>query len=221
MIIEATNLYLSYEENQLVIKNGNFHVKERDFVFVGGKSGSGKSTLLKSLYGAIPVKNGSLFVDNVNMSNISSKVLMNLRKDIGVVFQDYKLINEMTIEENIMLPLKINGYDHRQSLEQAYKLLKHINLSHRVGYYPKQLSGGEQQRIALARALAHNPKIILADEPIGNLDEFSAQLIWKLLQGANETLGITVVVVTHNVPQDFEINFRQFSLAEGGIYEVF
>jgi len=221
MIIEATNLYLSYEENQLIIKNGNFHVKERDFVFVGGKSGSGKSTLLKSLYGAIPVKNGSLFVDNVNMSNISSKELMNLRKDIGVVFQDYKLINDMTIEENIMLPLKINGYNHHQSLEQAYKLLKHINLSHRVGYYPKQLSGGEQQRVALARALAHNPKIILADEPIGNLDEFSAQLIWKLLQGANETLGITVVVVTHNVPQDFEINFRQFSLAEGGIYEVF
>jgi cell division transport system ATP-binding protein len=136
------------------------------------------------------------------------------------VFQDYKLIKEWTIEQNIMLPLMINGYSKDVSYEQALKLLNHVKLSHRVGYYPAELSGGEQQRIAVARAIAHNPKIILADEPTGNLDDYSAEVVWNLLKGANEQLGITVVVVTHRVPKNFGLNFRQLSIEDGVIYEV-
>ncbi|RXJ77944.1 ABC transporter ATP-binding protein [Arcobacter sp. F155] len=219
-MIQAKNIYLSYDENKYVIKKGNFSIKEKEFIFIGGTSGSGKSTLLKSFYGEIPLKHGELKIAGQNVFGIKGKSLRSLRKDIGIIFQDYKLIEEWTIEENIMIPLKINGYSNDISREQATKLLNHVKLSHRAGYYPNELSGGEQQRVAVARALAHNPKIIIADEPTGNLDDYSAEVVWNLLKGANEQLGITVVVVTHRVPKNFGIRFRQLSIEDGIIYEV-
>lgn len=219
-MIQAKNIYLSYDENKYIIKKGNFSIKEKEFIFIGGTSGSGKSTLLKSFYGDIALKHGSLSIAGQEVFGIKGKPLRRLRKDIGIIFQDYKLIKEWTIEENIMIPLKINGYSHDISKEQAVKLLAHVKLSHRQGYYPNELSGGEQQRVAVARALAHNPKIIIADEPTGNLDDYSADVVWNLLKGANEQLGITVVVVTHRVPKNFGIRFRQLSIEDGIIYEV-
>ncbi len=219
-MIVAKNIYLSYDENKYIIKKGNFSIKEREFIFIGGTSGSGKSTLLKSFYGEIPLKHGSLNIADQEVFGIKGKPLRRLRKDIGIIFQDYKLIKEWTIEENIMIPLKINGYSHDISKDQAIKLLAHVKLEHRQGYYPNELSGGEQQRVAVARALAHNPKIIIADEPTGNLDDYSADVVWNLLKGANEQLGITVVVVTHRVPKNFGIRFKQLSIEDGIIYEV-
>ena len=219
-MIEAKNIYLSYDDNKYIIKKGNFTIKPKECIFIGGNSGSGKSTLLKSFYGDIPLKHGSLKIENQEVFGIKGKKLRVLRKDIGIIFQDYKLINEYTIEENIMIPLKINGYSDEVSKDQANKLLAHVRLSHRAGYYPNELSGGEQQRVAVARALAHNPKIIIADEPTGNLDDFSAEVVWNLLKGANEQLGITIVVVTHRVPKNLGIKFRQLSIEDGIIYEV-
>ena len=219
-MIEATNIYLTYDDNKYIIKKGNFSIKPKEFIFIGGNSGSGKSTLLKSFYGEIPIKHGNLTIAGQEVFGISGKKLRLLRKNIGIIFQDYKLVNEFTIEENIMIPLKINGYSHDVSKEQANKLLAHVRLSHRAGYYPNELSGGEQQSVAVARALAHNPKIIIADEPTGNLDDYSADLVWNLLKGANEQLGITVVVVTHRVPRNLGIKFRQLSIDDGIIYEV-
>lgn len=219
-MISAKEIYLSYDKNRFIIKKGNFHIKDKEFIFIGGNSGSGKSTLIKSLYGDIGLKHGDLTVDGISMKNISAANLRKLRRDIGIIFQDYKLINEWTIEENIMLPLKINGYSNDISKKQALNLLSHVKLSHRKGYKPNELSGGEQQRVAVARALAHNPKIIIADEPTGNLDDYSADVVWNLLKGANEQLGITVVVVTHRVPKNFGIRFRQLSIEDGIIYEV-
>lgn len=219
-MIEARNIYLTYDDNRYIIKKGNFTIRPKEFIFIGGNSGSGKSTLLKSFYGDIPLKHGSLKIENQEVFGIKGKKLRLLRKDIGIIFQDYKLINEFTIEENIMIPLKINGYSHEVSQVQADNLLRHVRLSHRKGFYPNQLSGGEQQRVAVARALAHNPKIIIADEPTGNLDDFSAEVVWNLLKGANEQLGITVVVVTHRVPKNLGIKFRQLSIEDGIIYEV-
>ncbi|NQY21534.1 MAG: ABC transporter ATP-binding protein [Campylobacteraceae bacterium] len=219
-MIEAKNIYLAYDENKFIIKKGSFTIKEKEFVFIGGTSGSGKSTLLKSFYGDIPLKHGSLLIDGKQVNSISNKSLRSLRKDIGIIFQDYKLINEISIEENIMIPLKINGYSNDISRNQALKLLSHVKLSHRKGFKPNELSGGEQQRVAVARALAHNPKIIIADEPTGNLDDSSAQIVWNLLKGANEQLGITVVVVTHRVPKNLGIRFKHLSIEDGIIYEV-
>lgn len=219
-MIEAKNIYLSYDDNKYIIKKGNFTIKQKEFIFIGGNSGSGKSTLLKSFYGDIPLKHGSLKIEGQEVFGIGGKKLRVLRKDIGIIFQDYKLISEFTIEENIMIPLKINGYSNEVSRDQANKLLAHVRLSHRAGYYPNEISGGEQQRVAVARALAHNPKIIIADEPTGNLDDYSAEVVWNLLKGANEQLGITIVVVTHRVPKNLGIKFRQLSLEDGIIYEV-
>jgi len=219
-MIIANNIFLGYDNKHNVIENGNFRIKQGEFVFISGSSGSGKSTLLKSLYGELPLKSGALMVNKIGLKNISQTNLRTLRKGIGIVFQDYQLIEEYTIEENIMLPLKINGYNDELSKQQALKLLKHIKLEHRAKSYPEQLSGGEQQRVALARALAHNPKVILADEPTGNLDEYSASLVWNLLKGANELLGVTLVVVTHQIPNNLGIHFRKLSIDDGVIYEV-
>ena len=219
-MIEAKDIYLSYNKDKFIIKKGNFKIKNKEFIFISGASGSGKSTLLKSLYADIPLKHGSLSVDGFDLKSISAQNLRKLRRDIGIIFQDFKLIKEWTIEENIMLPLKINGYGNDISKQQALKLLNHVKLSHRLGYYPNELSGGEQQRVAVARATAHNPKIILADEPTGNLDDYSSEVIWNLLKGANEQLGITVVVVTHRIPKNLGIRYRQLSIGDGMIYEV-
>jgi len=219
-VILAKNITLTYDNKRNIIENGNFHIKEKDFIFITGSSGSGKSTLLKSFYGELPIKKGELYVNKIDLSKKNNSKLLTLRKNLGIVFQDYKLIAEYTIEENIMLPLELHNYDSKVSTNQVKNLLKHVQLSHRVGAYPAELSGGEQQRVAMARALAHNPSLILADEPTGNLDEYSANVIWKLLKDANQHLGITVVVVTHTIPNNFGINYRRFNIDDGVVYEA-
>lgn len=219
-MILATNITLSYDNKNNIIENGNFHIHEKEFVFVSGSSGSGKSTLLKSLYGELKIKRGHLFVNKIDISKNSYSKLLTLRKNLGIVFQDYKLIKDYTVEENIMLPLKLHDYDDKVSKNQVKNLLNHVQLNHKSKSYPEELSGGEQQRVSMARALAHNPALILADEPTGNLDEYSASVIWKLLRDANQLLGITVVVVTHTIPKDFLIKYRRFNIDDGVIYEA-
>lgn len=220
-IIVAKDLTLSYSNSETIINRVNFWVGSGEFLFITGASGSGKSTLLKSIYGALKFRHGSLIVGGVELNNISSKKLNFLRRHLGVVFQDYKLVKEWDIDKNIMLPLIINGYAKNVAAPQVDKLLKHVRLNHQSGKYPQELSGGEQQRVAMARALAHNPTIILADEPTGNLDEYSSQLIWNLLEGANEQLKTTVIVVTHNIPKNLKIKYRHIHIEHGGIREVY
>jgi len=219
-MILANNLILSYDNKKNIIENANFNIKEKEFIFISGSSGSGKSTLLKSFYGDLDVRSGSLLVNKIDIPKVGNSELLELRKNLGIVFQDYKLIKEYTIEENIMLPLKIHNYDDNVCKAQVKKLLKHVKLSHKIGTYPNELSGGEQQRVAVARALAHNPSVIFADEPTGNLDDYSSDVIWTLLKNANEQLGITIVVVTHRIPKDLGIKYRRFNIDDGVVYEA-
>ena len=219
-VIIAKDLTLSYNNNETIINQSSFDINSGDFVFITGASGSGKSTLLKSLYGALPPKKGELSVGGVSLNNISSKKLNFLRRHVGIVFQDYKLIKEWTIEKNVMLPLIISGYAKDVSEVQVQKLLTHVKLNHQLGKYPLELSGGEQQRVAMARALAHNPIIILADEPTGNLDDYSSQVIWNLLEGACTQLKTTVVVVTHHIPETMKVDYKHLHIEYGSIYEV-
>ncbi len=219
-IIQAQSLQLAYNKNEPVIKNTNFSVEAKDFIFLTGKSGSGKSTFLKSLYGELPVSAGKLNVCGFDLESISNKKLNLLRKHIGVIFQDYKLINEWTVEKNVMLPLMIAGYSKQVCQMQAHKLLKHVKLSHKINKYPLELSGGEQQRVAMARALAHNPILIIADEPTGNLDDYSSEVIWNLLKSVRQHIGSTIVVATHRIPQTLGIDYKQYFLDEGNIYAV-
>ncbi len=219
-VIIAKDLSLSYSSSETIINKIDFSVTSGSFVFITGASGSGKSTLLKAIFGALKPKQGSLIVGGVELNGVSRSKLNFLRRHVGIVFQDYKLVKEWTIDKNIMLPLLINGYVKDVAQSQVDKLLKHVRLNHQTGKYPLELSGGEQQRVAMARALAHNPIMILADEPTGNLDEYSADLIWKLLEGANEQLGTTVIVVTHNIPQNLNVDYKHFHIEYGSIHEV-
>ncbi|MFA6195608.1 MAG: ABC transporter ATP-binding protein [Sulfurimonas sp.] len=219
-VIIAENLSLSYSNYEAIINQVSFSINSGSFVFITGASGSGKSTLLKSLYGALKPSQGSLVVGGIELRKVSNSKLNFLRRHIGIVFQDYKLVKEWTIEKNIMLPLIINGYEKNVTQKQVDSLLKHVRLKHQAGKYPLELSGGEQQRVAMARALSHNPILILADEPTGNLDDYSSQLIWNLLEGAHTQLKTTVIVVTHHIPPSMNVEFKHFHIEYGRIHEV-
>lgn len=218
-LIAARELCLGYDE--LVIKKANFIFNDQDFIFITGKSGSGKSTLLKSFYGELEPMSGDLQVCGSTLANINNTSLLELRQRLGIIFQDYKLIQEYTIAKNVMLPLMIKGYGKKICEEQTTKLLKHVELSFKADKKPNQLSGGEQQRVAMARALAHNPKLLLCDEPTGNLDEYSSDIIWTLLKSARQLLGTCVVVVTHRIPVNLRLNYRRFNIENGKMNEIF
>ncbi len=220
-VIAAHRMTLAYDNGEKeIIKNASFKIKKGEFVFITGPSGSGKSTLLKSFYGQLLPKSGDLLVGGLDMTSVSTKNLQKLRTHMGIIFQDYKLINEWTVAKNIVLPLIIAGYNLDMQQTQAQRLLKHVKLEGKGDMYPLQLSGGEQQRVGVARALSKTPFLILADEPTGNLDEYSSNVIWDLMENACDQLEATVVVVTHRIPTIFSIPYRHFILENGGIHEV-
>ncbi len=220
-VIKANNLKLAYNNGKnIIIENATFDIKAGEFIFITGPSGSGKSTLLKSMYGQIKPFSGDLFVGGYDMKKIKKSQLQQLRRNLGIVFQDYQLINEWTVEKNVILPLIITGYSLDVQKVQAQKLLSHVKLTEHANKYPLELSGGEQQRVGVARALSKNPFLILADEPTGNLDEFSSGVVWDLLENACEQLNSTVLVVTHKIPTIFNIPYRHFIIENGGIHEV-
>ncbi len=217
-VINANNLTLAYN-NDIIIHNSNFEANEGDFIFITGKSGSGKTTLLRSFFGEFDDFSGDLYVMYKNMKKISSSELLKLRRKLGIIFQDYKLINELNISENIALPLKLAGYRNEIINKHVDMLLKYIQLQHKAKKYPKELSGGEQQRIALARAIIHNPKIIICDEPTGNLDLHSADIIWQLLDGAVKGFNACIIVATHQIPSRIDFNYRHFHIDNGALHE--
>ena len=219
VLVEAKNLYLGYK-NEPVIKKGNFKIYTKDFVFLTGVSGSGKTTIIKSLYGEIPVLKGSLNVGGIELNGVKKSKISYLRKYLGVVFQDYKLIPEWSVLKNVMLPMLIAGIDKYTAENEAIKLLNKVKLSHKLDKYPAELSGGEQQRAAIARAIIHDPVMILADEPISGLDEYSANLVMDLFIMANNEKEITIIIASHSLPQTFNIEYRQIHLEKGEVYEL-
>jgi cell division transport system ATP-binding protein len=220
-VIHASHLSLTYgKAGKEVIKDANFSIKKGEFVFITGPSGSGKSTLLKALYGKLKPSKGNLVVGGQNLSSIRPSKLQELRTHMGIIFQDYKLVNEWTVKKNVVLPLMIAGYPTEIQETQAYRLLKHVKLAEYADKYPLELSGGEQQRVGVARALSKNPVVILADEPTGNLDDYSSNVIWDLMENACQQLDTTVLVVTHKIPTVFSLPYRHFIIESKGVYEV-
>ena len=220
-VITASDLTLAYDNgSKEIIKNATFNIKKGEFVFITGPSGSGKSTLLKSLYGQIKASEGSLTVGGLNLANAKNTKLQELRTHMGIIFQDYKLVNEWTVAKNVVLPLMIAGYSVDVQNTQALRLLKHVKLTEYADKFPLELSGGEQQRVGVARALAKNPVVILADEPTGNLDDYSSNVIWDLMENACQQLDTTVLVVTHKIPSMFSLPYRHFIIENKGVYEV-
>lgn len=199
------------------IKDVSFTVKQGEFVFVIGPSGAGKSTLIKLILRQSKPTLGQILLDGQDISGPNSEKIEHLRRRIGVIFQDYQLISDKTVEENVALALDIIGYPRAQMASQIDTVLKKVDLVNRRFLFPSQLSGGEMQRTALARALAVNPRLILADEPTGNLDSKNSWKLVKLLQQINRESNVTIIMTTHNSDIYESLDYRQITLKSGKI----
>jgi len=196
-MIQIFNLYKVYPDNHPALTDINLHIKKGDFVFVTGPSGAGKTTLIKLIFCAERATRGQIIVNGVNLAKIKKSGISYLRRNIGVVFQDFKLLNNRTAYENIVFALEVTGARRKEIKRKAWQVLKLVGLQNRLDATPIGLSGGEQQRIAIARAIVNNPTILLADEPTGNLDSEITQDIMELFKNINER-GTTVIIATHN-----------------------
>jgi len=186
-----------YPPETKALNNVNLHIKPREFVSIVGQSGTGKTTLVKLLTAEEKPTKGEILVGGWNITRIKYSDVPILRRQIGVIFQDFKLLPKKTILENIAFALEVCGAPYKKIKKIVPQILKIVGLEDKLDRYPRQLSGGEQQRVAIARSLIHRPKILLADEPTGNLDSINSKEIIDLLVKINE-LGTTVLLVTHN-----------------------
>ncbi len=189
-------------------------VSKNEFLFISGPSGAGKSTLLKLLYLGEPVSEGQVLIDGMNLSRISHKRIPFLRRKFGIIFQDYKLIPTKTVFENVALVLEAKGKKRRLIEKKVKSVLRTVGMEERLNSFPPSLSGGEQQRIAVARAVVGDPKIILADEPTGSLDNESASIILDLLKWFH-TRGATIIIATHDKQLIRKTGCRVIQLKQG------
>jgi cell division transport system ATP-binding protein len=194
-------------------------IYRNEFILVTGPSGAGKSTLLKLLYLAEPVSQGQVIVDGVNLSRISRNKIPHLRRSFGIIFQDYKLIPTRTVFDNVALVLESMGEKRRQLEKKVNSVLRTVQMEHKQGAFPLSLSGGEQQRVAVARAIAGSPRIILADEPTGSLDPDAAKIILTLLKDVHQK-GATVILATHDQTLIENVNGRNIHLLQGQLSSI-
>jgi cell division transport system ATP-binding protein len=215
-MINLHNVSKIYPPDQAALKGVDLKINQGDFLFIAGASGAGKSTLLKLLFGAQRASTGEVVIGGRNMATITREGVAALRREIGVVFQDFKLLPRRTVLDNVAYGLEVLGVSVKERRRLALLLLHAMGLEDRVDAYPVTLSGGEQQRVAIARALIRKPKIILADEPTGNLDHEMSRRVFDLFLEANAA-GVTVVVATHNLAMIEELNKRSIVLDRGRI----
>jgi len=196
-MIQLFHVYHSYGADSHTLVDLTVEIDKGEFVFLTGPSGAGKSTLLKLVFCAERPSRGQLLVNGRNISRLKSSAVPYLRRNIGVVFQDFKLLPRRSVEENVAISLEVVGAPRREIHRKTYAVLKRLGLAHKRHQLPPRLSGGEQQRVAIGRALVNEPQILLADEPTGNLDRERSREIIDLLEDANSR-GTTIVVATHD-----------------------
>lgn len=196
-MIEITNVCKTYDTGNKALRNINISIEDGEFVFIIGRSGSGKSTLLKMLLKEVEPTSGKIVVNDMNLGKMPRRYVPKYRRRLGVVFQDFRLLKDKTVYENVAFAQRVIGASTRKIKERVPNMLQLVGLSAKYKYYPQQLSGGEQQRVAIARALINRPEVLLADEPTGNLDHDNAIEIMRLLDLINQK-GTTVIVVTHS-----------------------
>lgn len=213
-MITLENVTKIYAPNVVGLHHLNLHIEPGEFVSLVGQSGTGKSTLIKMLIAQERPTRGKIQIGGWDISRISHSEIPYLRRQLGVVFQDFKLLEQKTVYENIAFALQVCGFASKYIKEMVPEVVKIVGLEYKMDRYPHQLSGGEKQRVALARALIHRPKILLADEPTGNLDSINTREIIDLLLKINE-FGTTVLLVTHNREVVNRIRRRVITL-EGG-----
>ena len=216
-MIELREVTKEYSKGVAALNGINLKIEQGEFVFIVGDSGSGKSTLIKTLLGELEISSGRIEVAGKDLANMTRKELPYFRRKLGVVFQEFRLLDEMNVFENVALAQRVVGVSSRERRRKnSLAMLEMVGLSKKLKAYPNELSGGEQQRVAIARAMVNRPAILLADEPTGNLDPENSWEIMKLLQDVHE-LGTTVLVVSHNEDIVNKMQKRVITLHKGQI----
>lgn len=208
------------QSGKTILTNVSIEVPEGSFVFLIGRTGSGKSSLIKTIYGDLELAGGVGNVTGYDLTRLKSKQIPNLRRELGVVFQDFKLLQDRTIGENLKFVLRSTGWKNKKEIDDRInKVLKMVGISLNKDKYPFELSGGEQQRVAIARALLNEPKLIIADEPTGNLDPQTSQEIMQLFKSLHEK-GMTLLMATHDYQMIVKFPGKIFKCEDGKIFEV-
>jgi cell division transport system ATP-binding protein len=215
-MIKLHNVSKIYPNDVVALKRINLHIKPGEFVSIVGQSGTGKTTLVKTLIGEERVDEGKVVIGGWDITRIGQREIPVLRRQIGVIFQDFKLLNKKTLAENVAFALQVCGGQPKKIRKIVPHVMKIVGLEPKIYSYPQEVSGGEQQRAAIARALVHRPKILLADEPTGNLDTLNANEIIELLLRINK-FGTTVILVTHNKEVVNRLKRRVITLDNGEI----
>ena len=217
-MIRLEHVTKKYEEGIRAINDISFHIEPGEFVFICGESGSGKSTLIKLLLKEIEATSGKVFVNGKDLSTVSHRQVPRFRRNVGVVFQNFRLLQDRNVYENVAFALRVVEAPRTRIKKRVPLMLSLVGLAAKYRSLPRQLSGGEQQRVAIARALINEPKILLADEPTGNLDVNNAWEIMRLLEEINER-GTTVVDVTHNLDIVKSMNKRVITIRKGSLVD--
>ena len=215
-MIKFANVEKRYSDGKKVLKNINLEINPGEFVFLVGHSGAGKSSILKLISREEKLTRGSLLVNKENITSIKNKKLHNYRRKLGIIFQDYRLLPQKTVYENVELALRVIGENPRQIKRKVMEALKKVGIEDKYKKYPDELSGGECQRVGIARAIVNKPSIIIADECTGNLDINNSISIMKLLEDINKE-GITIIMATHNLELIKEFPNRVVNIEDGKI----
>ena len=213
-MIQFTNVVKTYQQGNNALNGTTMQIEDGEFVFLIGPSGSGKSTIIKMITGELKPTSGTVHVNGYSLERIRKREIPYLRRTVGVVFQDFRLIDKMTVYENVAFAMRVVGAKEKEIRERVPYVLELVGLESKMNRHPNEMSGGEQQRLAIARALVNNPSTIIADEPTGNLDPERSFEIMALLQEINN-LGTTVLVVTHDQNLVEIFNKRVIAIDEG------
>lgn len=216
-MIRMEDVCFGYDLYHNVLDNINLNIEDGEFVFIKGKSGAGKSSLFKLLSHEYKPTSGKLIVNGQDLVNLPRKKVPYYRRSVGMVFQDFRLINKMTVFDNVAFVLRVTNHSTRYIKKRVPDVLSMVNLSNKANKYPGELSGGEQQRIAIARALASSPSLLIADEPTGNIDPDLSQQLIKVLIDINKYLGVTIIVITHEHELIKNFNKRVIEIENGTI----
>lgn len=197
-LIQFKNIFKQYKNGVTALCDLNLEIGKGEFVFVIGASGSGKSTLIKLIYREELPTRGEVFVGGINVAKLKNRKVYKLRRKLGIVFQDYKLLPKKTVYENVAFALKMYGLADDEIRKKTLKAIDQVGLKEKARSFPDQLSGGEQQRVSIARAIVNNPKVLICDEPTGNLDPDTSLEIMKVIEEVNKEWGTTVIMATHS-----------------------
>lgn len=197
-LIRLKNVTKQYKNGVTAVYDLTLSIKKGSFIFVIGGSGSGKSTFIKMLYREEKPTSGEIVVGGLNVAKLRNKKVYKLRRKLGIVFQDYRLLPKLTVFENVAFTMEAIGAKKDETRKKVLKALELVGLKHKIHNYPDQLSGGEQQRVAIARAIVNEPKILLCDEPTGNLDPEMSMEIMQVLEEINKSCGTTIIMATHD-----------------------